>query len=122
VLQRITDAAADTLQAEGLSASVVSMHTLCPLDEAAVRRAIHESSLIVTLEEHNMPGPLANGIARVVAASPRNRDSVAPLFFGASPGHACGSREYLHAINGLSAEKITASILKAVKCPAPLSQ
>ncbi len=117
---------AENLQSENVSAAVASMHTLRPLDESAVRRALGESSLIVTLEEHNAPGPLACGVACVLAKSltrpdPRLRYRGPPLFLGASPSHACGSREYLHSINGLSADKITASILRSLKCPAPFS-
>jgi transketolase len=55
--------AAKILEAHGISASVINMHTIKPLDQVAVDNAINKSKLIVTVEEHNIVGGLGSAIA-----------------------------------------------------------
>jgi transketolase len=55
--------AARMLETEGVSAAVVNMHTLKPLDTAAIDRACASSRLIVTVEEHTIIGGLGGAIA-----------------------------------------------------------
>ncbi len=59
--------AADALAAEGITARVVNMSTIKPLDEAAVLAAARETGAIVTAEEHQINGGLGEAVARVVA-------------------------------------------------------
>jgi transketolase len=59
--------AAGRLQARGISARVLDMYCLKPLDETAVRRAAEETSLIVTVEEHSVIGGLGGAVAEVLA-------------------------------------------------------
>lgn len=59
-------AAADLLAAEGVNARVLSMHTIKPLDEAAVLRAGRETGAIVTVEEHSVFGGLGEACAAVL--------------------------------------------------------
>ncbi len=58
--------AARLLEVRGVSASVYDMHTLRPLDEAAILEAA-ETGLIVTVEEHNVHGGLGGAVAEVLA-------------------------------------------------------
>lgn len=58
--------AADLLQRDGLSAEVVDMHTIQPLDESAVDRAC-DRKLVVTIEEHSVIGGLGSAIAERLA-------------------------------------------------------
>lgn len=60
-------AAAKLLEAEGISARVLDMHTVKPLDEAAVVAAAKETGCIVTAEEHNVLGGLGGAVAECVA-------------------------------------------------------
>ena len=46
--------AAELLAAQGISAGVIRMHTLKPLDETAVRHAARHSQAIITVEEHSV--------------------------------------------------------------------
>ncbi len=62
-------AAANELAAEGIQARVVNMHTIKPLDEAAVRKAAEQTGAIVTAEEHNVLGGLGGAVAEVVCAN-----------------------------------------------------
>ena len=57
------------LEEEGIAARVIDMHTLKPLDEAAVAKAARECGAIVTAEEHLLDGGLGARVASAVAAS-----------------------------------------------------
>ena len=58
--------ARDILAAEGISARVVNIHTIKPLDREAVIAAAKETGAIVTAEEHNVIGGLGSAVAEVV--------------------------------------------------------
>jgi len=60
--------AATLLEQEGIRARVLDMHTLKPLDEAAVEAAAAETGLILTVEEHSVYGGLGAAAAQVVVA------------------------------------------------------
>jgi len=59
--------AAETLEAEGISARVIDMHTVKPLDREAIRRAAAETGAMVVAEEHLVDGGLGVRVAQVVA-------------------------------------------------------
>ena len=61
--------AARTLEAEGTSVSVINMHTIKPLDEAAVNDAAQSVPAIITLEEHSIVNGLGSAVADVLAQS-----------------------------------------------------
>ena len=56
-------AAADLLEKEGIHCRVVSLHTIKPLDLAAVRRAATETGGVITVEEHSVNGGLGEACA-----------------------------------------------------------
>lgn len=58
--------AAEQLATEGISARVVNMSTIKPLDEEAVLAAARETGAIVTCEEHNIIGGLGSAVAECV--------------------------------------------------------
>ena len=60
-------AAAEKLAADGISAAVINMHTIKPLDEAAVVEAASKTGKIVTVEEHSVIGGLGSAVCDVVA-------------------------------------------------------
>ena len=55
--------AAELLAAEGISARIIDMHTIKPLDVELVRKAAEETGAIVTTEEHNVVGGLGAAVA-----------------------------------------------------------
>jgi transketolase len=59
--------AAETLETEGISARVIDMHTIKPLDREAIARAARETGAIVVAEEHLVDGGLGVRVAQVVA-------------------------------------------------------
>jgi transketolase len=56
-------AAAELLEKEGIHCRVVSLHTIKPLDPAAVRRAATETGGVITVEEHSVNGGLGEACA-----------------------------------------------------------
>lgn len=58
--------AADELTQAGLSARVLNMHTIKPIDKEAVIRAAAETGAIVTCEEHSIIGGLGSAVAEVL--------------------------------------------------------
>ncbi len=59
--------AAEVLESEGVSARVLDMHTIRPLDRAAIEKAARETGAIVVAEEHLVDGGLGVRVAQVVA-------------------------------------------------------
>ena len=57
----------DRLAAEGIGLCVLNMHTIKPLDEAAIEAAARETGAIVTAEEHQLYGGLGSTVAQAVA-------------------------------------------------------
>lgn len=57
------------MEAEGVSVRVLDMHTIKPLDDAAIAGAARECGAIVTAEEHLLDGGLGAQVAKSVAAS-----------------------------------------------------
>jgi len=53
------------LEAKGISVEVINIHTIKPLDEAAVLASITKTKCAVTVEEHNIIGGLGDSIAQV---------------------------------------------------------
>jgi transketolase len=59
--------AAETLNEQGITADVINIHTIKPLDEAAILNSVAKTNCIVTAEEHNILGGLGESVARVLA-------------------------------------------------------
>ena len=81
-------AAADALEAEGLSTRVVDMHTIRPLDAAEVWAAAAETGAILTIEEHNVTGGLGSAVAEVLVDCDRipfGRHGVPDVFAPVGP-------------------------------------
>lgn len=58
--------AADTLKAEGISARVINIHTIKPIDKELICKAAKETGKIVTVEEHSIIGGLGSAVADCV--------------------------------------------------------
>ncbi|XDA97899.1 transketolase C-terminal domain-containing protein [Sulfitobacter sp. LCG007] len=63
--------AARAMAEDGISARVVDMHTISPLDRAEIRSAATETGAIMTVEEHNVTGGLGSAVAEVLVEMPR---------------------------------------------------
>lgn len=60
--------AAKILYEQGISATVVNMHTLKPLDTSVIEKACELSKLIITVEEHSIIGGLGSAVAEYKTA------------------------------------------------------
>jgi transketolase len=58
--------AAEILKKDGIRARVINMHTIKPLDHAAIIKAAKETGAIVTVEDHNVLTGLGSAVAEVV--------------------------------------------------------
>lgn len=59
--------AAKTLESEGISAEVINLHTIKPLDNEAILKAVKNTKCVVTAEEHMLNGGLGDSIAQLLS-------------------------------------------------------
>ncbi len=104
--------AADTLARKGIDCRVVNMHTLKPLDKAAIAKAASETGAIVVAEEHLAHGGLGSRVAQIVA-----REKPVPMeFVNLGDRYAVsGKAEELLQRYGLTAGDIEESVRSAIK-------
>ena len=103
--------AAAMLTEKGIEARVVDMHTIRPLDEAAISAAARETGAIVTAEEHLLHGGMGSNIARLVAA----QHPVPMGFVGMADTYTdSGEPEDLLEEYGLTSQDIYRAAVKAV--------
>jgi transketolase len=92
-----------------IEARVLSMHTVKPLDEAAVHAAARSTGAIVTLEEHSIIGGLGGAVAEVLAEAgvgiPFKRVGLPSTFVSRA-----GSHDYLKALFGLSESSVLETV------------
>lgn len=55
------------LEAKGISVELINMHTIKPLDEAAILKSVAKTGCVVTAEEHSRHGGLGDAVAQVLA-------------------------------------------------------
>jgi len=102
--------AAETLEGEGISARVIDMHTVKPLDRQAIERAAAETGAIVVAEEHLVDGGLGVRVAQVVAQT-----RPCPMeFVGLQTYAESGTPDELMEKYGLVARDVAAAARKAV--------
>jgi transketolase len=104
--------AADILARQGIDCRVINMHTLKPLDEAAVAKAAVETGAIVVAEEHLAQGGLGSRVAQAVS----RRKPVPMEFVNLGDRYAVsGKAEELLQRYGLTARDIEESVKSVVK-------
>jgi len=59
--------AAKTLDSEGISAEVINLHTIKPLDNEAILKAVKKTKCVVTAEEHMLNGGLGDSISQLLS-------------------------------------------------------
>lgn len=59
--------AAEALEEKGISAEVINIHTIKPLDEEAILKSVAKTGCVVTAEEHNILGGLGESVARTLS-------------------------------------------------------
>ena len=95
--------AAELLAAKGISAKVLDMHTIKPLDVDAVASCIEQTGKIVTVEDHNILNGLGSAVAEVMAECGKGKLKRVGVLdqFGQSAPY-----ERLLEMNGITAENV----------------
>ncbi|TDD99528.1 transketolase family protein [Flavobacterium cellulosilyticum] len=103
--------AAEALESEGISAEVINIHTIKPLDEEAILKSVAKTGCVVTAEEHNYLGGLGESVAGVlIRNNPRPQEFVAVQdSFGES-----GTPEQLMEKYGLNSDAIIKAARKVI--------
>ena len=103
---------ADDLQAQGVSAQVVSMHTVKPLDDVLLRTAFTDKKAVVVLEEHGLTG--GAGSAVLEWGNSQEVDLRKLLCIGGPDRFlsGCGGQRQARASLGLTAADIVPRILR----------
>jgi len=103
--------AATLLAGQGISARVLSMPTVKPLDTVEIAAASEETGAIVTVEEHSVHGGLGGAVAEVVVST-----RPVPMRILGFPGFApTGSASWLLQHFGLTATGICAAAVEVIK-------
>ena len=104
--------AAKTLNEKGITAEVINIHTIKPLDKDIILKSVAKTGAIVTAEEHNFLGGLGESVARVLAEhTPTPQEFIATKdTFGES-----GTPAQLMDKYGLNAKAIVAATEKVIQ-------
>ncbi|MDR1659840.1 MAG: transketolase family protein [Desulfovibrio sp.] len=105
-------AAAESLEADGVKARVLNIHTVKPLDADAVIRAAGETGAVVTAENHGIIGGLGSAVAETLAEghpAPLARVGVRDRF------GEVGKQDYLMRAFGITADNIVDAVRNVLK-------
>jgi transketolase len=104
--------AAKILESKKISSKVVNMHTIKPIDKMAIEEACN-SSLIVSVEEHNVIGGLGSAISEYKSSL---KQAPKQLFLGIKDTYSKGGNyKFLQEKHRLTPEKIVDDILLDIK-------
>lgn len=105
--------AAKLLELGGLSATVVNMHTIKPLDTSVIDKAVASSKLIVSVEEHSVIGGLGGSVAEYKTTL---RNAPPQLIIGLPDKFGkVGEHRYLLEKYGLTAKQIADRIVSTIE-------
>ena len=103
--------AIEILEEKGISAELINIHTIKPLDDAAILKSVAKTKCVVSAEEHQMNGGLGDSIAQLLS-----RNTPAPQEFVAvkdSFGES-GTPDQLMTKYGLDTSNIVDAVLKVI--------
>lgn len=107
--------ASDILERNNISAKVVSMHTIKPLDKEFLMEASKKYKLLATVEEHSIIGGLGSAVAEWLNQS--NIPNPAPLLCIGTPDKfllSTGEQESARYLTGLTPENINRKIMEKI--------
>jgi transketolase len=112
--------AAGALAELGIECRVLSMHTVKPLDAAAIVTAGRDCGAVITVEEHSVHGGLGEACAAVLMQAGVN----VPLRIVGIPDEdiVTGSQSDLFRHYGITMEGLVRTALAALKQPAPSTE
>ncbi len=101
---------ADILREGGISARVLSVHTIKPLDTVAVLDAARETAAIFTLEEHSVVGGLGGAVSELLMEAEERPAKFKRIGLNDAFSSKVGDQDYLRAQYGLDTAGILATI------------
>jgi transketolase len=107
--------AAEELKSDGILPTIVSLHTVKPIDREALLEIVKSHDAIITVEEHGLAGGLGSAIAEVLIDAgevPRRFKRLA--IGGDAYVSVVGSQEYLRKQCGLDGPSIAEEVRQAV--------
>ena len=110
ILEEVTTAA-DILESRGISARIISVHTIKPFDTKAIVQACQETGVIFTVEEHTISGGLGTIVAETLLDHQVHPRVFCRIALEAGFSSIVGSQRYLRKRYGLDAEAIANRIL-----------
>ncbi len=100
--------AAQTLDKDGISAEVLNVHTIKPLDADAILASCERTGAVITVEEHSIIGGLGSAVAELLAERATRRIPLRRLGVRDTFGES-GTADELLEIHGLTVHKIAAN-------------
>jgi transketolase len=110
--------AADALARDGIAVRVIDAYSVKPVDAATLRRALAETGLIVSVEDHWVEGGLGDAVLSALAAEGERSGRVAKIGVTEMPGS--GTPEELREWAGISADKIVDAVKALLEGASPL--
>ena len=104
--------AAYELEKQGISTSVVDMHTIKPIDKKLILEMNKNKKMIITVEEHSIIGGLGSAVAEVLAGNPGAKFAMVGI--NDKFGHS-GLPDQLFEEYGLTAENVVNTVVKNIK-------
>ena len=100
------------LKGKGISAELINIHTIKPLDKEAVLKSVAKTKCVVTAEEHQLNGGLGDSIAQLLSMN-----DPTPIEFVAVKDHfgESGTPDQLMTKYGLDTPNIIAAVEKVIK-------
>ena len=102
----ISVGAVDLLKEQGISAQVVSFHTVKPLDVDFLKNAFGKFPLILTIEEHSLIGGFGSAIAEWLVDNPSQNGKLGRIGLEDKFIHGSGNQENARKILGLTSKSI----------------
>jgi transketolase len=107
--------AVEELAKAGINCRLISMHTIKPIDKAAIVKAARETGVIVTVEEHNIMGGLGGAVAEVLMDENAGDVKFKRLALPDVNVSKIGSQEWLRDQYGLGVKDIENTVKELVK-------
>jgi transketolase len=107
-------AAAETIERDGVSCGVYSVHTIKPLDTAAVTALVRAATVVATVEEHTLDGGLASVVLEACASEGIWPARLLRFAMKNEFSSVVGSQHYLRRRYGLSADALAHGIRSAL--------
>lgn len=107
--------AVEELAAEGIRCRLISMHTIKPMDRAAIIQAARDTGAIVTVEEHNAMGGLGGAVAEALMDEGGLNVKCRRLALPDVNVSLVGSQDWLREQYGLVPRQIAASVREILR-------